>query len=184
MVSRARRFLLKINSIISSVHTRFCASPHRRPPTGGGDNSRLGNLSFDHFRSVLGNSRRAFGRSGQERFPVTSPRKPLFTWGSPKSCISSQPDRSDRNELRKSGRSFFGRSVPCGNTQMLSKIGNPHVTLDARKSRFHDFRPPSRAMGNVGFMEKLTKIGLPPVLLGVTMSDFYPMLGVNFVFCF
>ena len=39
-------------------------------------------------------------------------------------------------------------------------------------------------MGNVEIMEKLTKIGLPPVLLGVTMSDFYPMLGVNFVFCF
>ena len=60
---------------------------------------------------------------------------------------------------------------------MSSKIGNPHVPLDAGKSRFHDFRPPSRAMGNAEIMGILARIGLPPCVAGGHHVGFLPHAG-------
>ena len=49
---------------------------------------------------------------------------------------------------------------------------------------FMTFDPPAEQWGTRKLWEFWQESGFPPVLLGVTMSDFYPMLGVNFVFCF
>ena len=60
---------------------------------------------------------------------------------------------------------------------MWSKIGNPHLYPAARKSRFHDFRAPSIAVGNGEMMGKSRPDRLSHCVAGGHHVGFLPHAG-------